>query len=403
MDAWFSISTTVDSEDEEEIASKAVEARLKRRREIEKEKESRKRKKREAVLASIQNDDNEEKEEEEDDKHTRPPLPAFLSEAAQRERLPAFFHSEAAQRERLPAFLSEAAQRVRLPAFFHSEARDKAVKKTQKKMEDIFGKIRIVRTEKRLQRYRGTPSSAVRKRIERAKTQRLYMITWKRRDVGGEFIVLGSTGNVYNVTIGHVNSCSCPDARKGNLCKHQLFVLLKVLQEPSDSPIVWQRGFTDRELDILFRRLDKLTKKRTLCIHAIASDAVKRAYDQSTTTNAEVKQRPLSNDSECPICCEKLVNDDKTRDEPVVWCKKSCGNSVHAHCMQMWITQKQRSSPGSSVPCPFCRAVWSGTGTSTNNNEEGYLNLASQSGQSRTRPSYTPYNWRRSWKRRRRY
>ena len=131
-----------------------------------------------------------------------------------------------------------------------SEAKDKAVKKVVNKDEDIFAKIRIVRSEKRLQRFRGTPSSAVRKRIKRAKTQRLYMITWKRRDVGGEFIVLGSTGNVYNVTIGHVNSCSCPDARKGNLCKHQLFVLLKVLQEPSDSPIVWQRGFTDRELSI---------------------------------------------------------------------------------------------------------------------------------------------------------
>ena len=74
-------------------------------------------------------------------------------------------------------------------------------------MKTFSPKIRIMRSEKRLQRFRGTPSSAVRKRINRAKTQRLYMITWKRRDVGGEFIVLGSTGNVYNVTIGHVNSC----------------------------------------------------------------------------------------------------------------------------------------------------------------------------------------------------
>ena len=40
MDAWFSISTTVDSEDEEEVASKAVEARLSRRREIEEEQEN---------------------------------------------------------------------------------------------------------------------------------------------------------------------------------------------------------------------------------------------------------------------------------------------------------------------------------------------------------------------------
>ena len=44
------------------------------------------------------------------------------------------------------------------------------------------------------------------------------------------FSVLGSTGNVYTVTIGEAgNSCTCPDNYKARgRCKHALFVLLKV-------------------------------------------------------------------------------------------------------------------------------------------------------------------------------
>lgn len=41
----------------------------------------------------------------------------------------------------------------------------------------------------------------------------------------GTFAVLGSTGNVYTVTITTQPSCSCPDFQKrGDPCKHLLFV-----------------------------------------------------------------------------------------------------------------------------------------------------------------------------------
>ena len=35
-----------------------------------------------------------------------------------------------------------------------------------------------------------------------------------------EFDFIGSTGNLYKVTIGKEPSCDCPDACKGNQCKH---------------------------------------------------------------------------------------------------------------------------------------------------------------------------------------
>lgn len=34
------------------------------------------------------------------------------------------------------------------------------------------------------------------------------------------FNVLGATGNVYDVVVDRSPRCSCPDAAKGNVCKH---------------------------------------------------------------------------------------------------------------------------------------------------------------------------------------
>lgn len=35
-----------------------------------------------------------------------------------------------------------------------------------------------------------------------------------------KFDIVGTTGNIYKTTIGKEPSCDCPDARKGNQCKH---------------------------------------------------------------------------------------------------------------------------------------------------------------------------------------
>lgn len=37
-------------------------------------------------------------------------------------------------------------------------------------------------------------------------------------------VMAGTTGNIYTVVIGKVPSCSCPHARKGNHCKHIVYV-----------------------------------------------------------------------------------------------------------------------------------------------------------------------------------
>jgi uncharacterized Zn finger protein len=35
-----------------------------------------------------------------------------------------------------------------------------------------------------------------------------------------EFIVMGSTGNLYTVIICQTPNCDCPDFQRGHLCKH---------------------------------------------------------------------------------------------------------------------------------------------------------------------------------------
>lgn len=39
-----------------------------------------------------------------------------------------------------------------------------------------------------------------------------------------KFLITGSTGNVYTVIIGKQPVCNCPDAYKGNQCKHVIYV-----------------------------------------------------------------------------------------------------------------------------------------------------------------------------------
>ena len=64
-----------------------------------------------------------------------------------------------------------------------------------------------------------------------------------------EYAVLGATGNVYRVKIGRHLGCSCPDSQKGNVCKHQLFIMLRVLKLPPTNPVVWQRALLPSEAD----------------------------------------------------------------------------------------------------------------------------------------------------------
>lgn len=84
--------------------------------------------------------------------------------------------------------------------------------------------------EKRLRKQRAKPPGAYLERLGRVRSQRMFLIDRNRRlchDGTHEqeiFDIAGTTGNIYQVTISKVPSCTCPDSSKGNQCKHIIYV-----------------------------------------------------------------------------------------------------------------------------------------------------------------------------------
>lgn len=84
--------------------------------------------------------------------------------------------------------------------------------------------------EKRLRRFRNNPPRTYLERLDRVRSQRMFLIDRERKmSVDGSheeevFDLAGSTGNVYQITISKVPRCTCPDNAKGNQCKHIIYV-----------------------------------------------------------------------------------------------------------------------------------------------------------------------------------
>jgi hypothetical protein len=242
----------------------------------------------------------------------------------------------------------------------------------------------------RLGRRRAGMSQATRERLARALSQRLFLISQAQTsDVERSYSVLGSTGNVYRVTIGSRNSCTCPDASRGNLCKHVLFVLVRVLKIPADNPLSHQRIFSEDERRDIFL-LAPPPPAQVLAEQRVRQELAKlegRPDDAAAAVAAaapaapeakRVEQRPTAG-LECPVCYEDFG------DESTVFCQFSCGQSVHAECFKRWsatlVSKREFSIPpfaficfamrrgscdahtrsaGESVTCPYCRSDWEG-------------------------------------------
>lgn len=247
----------------------------------------------------------------------------------------------------------------------------------KKKTKGDKDKSRGKDEEKRLRRFR---THAVQSYIEikaRAMSQRLTVISRERcgtDEVPEEKVTMaGSTGNVYTQHIGHVPSCDCPHAKKGNQCKHIIYVMLRVLKAPED--IAYQLALTSSELQTLFKNAAP-----------IPTDACQ--HDDDNDGN----RKPI--EGECPIC----YCDFEPRKEAIVYCKAACGNNVHKGCMQSWIASKGAAK----ATCPYCRAKWEdadfGAGfigkadlNGAKKNREGYVNIAGQLGLSGER-DYSSYH-----------
>lgn len=234
--------------------------------------------------------------------------------------------------------------------------------------------------EKRLRRWRSKPPNTYYDIRQRALTQRMFALDRQRAmntdtDHPVETISLaGTTGNLYNIVVDKLPRCDCPHARKGNQCKHVIYVLSRVLRVRED--LEYQLAFTTTELQEIFTNAPPLPSQQ-------AEDSVK-----------DGNRKPI--DGECPICCVDFEPENSK--EAVVYCKGSCGNNIHKDCFEQWAATKKGSA---DVTCPYCRTPWQGDEESLKKianmgkkNAEGYVNVASQLGLSGQR-DYSSYH--RPW------
>jgi len=211
---------------------------------------------------------------------------------------------------------------------------------------------------KRLHPFRSKCPAKIQDRIYRAQNQRMFMISCEELDdETRKYAVLGSTGNIYNVTITLKPKCTCPDyLTRGDCCKHILLVYLKVLRCGASSPYIYQKALLSSEVKEIFENAPPVL------IGVLANDAVRLRYCELTGKTFEGnsgseekgKQRELTGD--CPVCMEEF---DESQRSKVDFCKE-CGNNIHKDCLANW--KRGCRNQGNPVTCVYCRAPWPETG-----------------------------------------
>jgi hypothetical protein len=222
--------------------------------------------------------------------------------------------------------------------------------------------------------FRKAPSKKVIDKKKRALSQRMMLISRERCNgtssssssssttlLGEDFKVLGSTGNVYSVVIDSKPRCDCPDARKNpsDICKHLIFVFLKVLKLPEDIPYWFQKSLLPSELSDLFARAKPdptLTNAKLQSAYLVATGQKEAsdATDESSSSSSHGRRNiPQPGDGACcPICYEDFVPGEI---KGLVFCETSCGNPVHDECLKQW----RKSCQASAATCVWCRTVLS--------------------------------------------
>lgn len=286
--------------------------------------------------------------------------------------------------------------------------------------------------EKRQFRYRSSCPSKLAERLLRANTQRMYLIQQQQTmnhnivgvsldDIICELSILGSTGNVYIVKLQSIPCCTCPDFIKNkDLCKHIIFVLLKVIGISSNNPLAYQKSYIQSELKELMQLLNSRRVGGTSTSNSVmANEEVQRNYarlqqqqaggsriktnddDIIVGSSSTVQRRSLddTDDCDCPVCFDKMnINDTKNI---LTYCQAACGTNFHLQCIQKWF---QNASNKNMLSCPNCRQEWIGIENTSNKKDKNslikrddeYVNLGTyQGGVPTTRDTSTYHSYKR--------
>lgn len=160
-------------------------------------------------------------------------------------------------------------------------------------------------------------------RINRGRTQKIYLVNRNVDDTSAKFDVMGTTGNIYSVKLSGSPTCTCPDfSQRKKRCKHIFFMLAKIFA--IDNPN--QLKFTTTEIEGYISKYKENIEKMTVKYN------LKSLCSEITAKNIE---------DNCVICMDAVLNG-----EQYVYCKKSCGRCIHLDCHRMIIAKTQK--------CPYC-------------------------------------------------
>jgi hypothetical protein len=177
-----------------------------------------------------------------------------------------------------------------------------------------------------------------------------------------------SSETKYRVTIGE-QKCSCTGSKR-ELCVHILFVMLRIFRVPATHEMLGKTALSEYELSQLIDRQFVERERRIQAPPSSTSSFLARSRSRlsaSSSTAGEsdtaakalpsgaVAPKPLSADDCCPICQEELQ-----ATEALTYCQSSCGNHIHAKCMEVWAKNcvDTRQAATNPISCPLCRAKW---------------------------------------------
>jgi Ring finger domain len=172
------------------------------------------------------------------------------------------------------------------------------------------------------------------------------------------FSVRDEPGKIFKVTISNPHTCSCSSCSTSNLCVHLVFVLLKVLKVPQNHPLSHQTSLTDSEITLVLSGscggVPGGPKSTAASRRQLTNNGSKKP-DEGMGLNEDgyVHRQELDEDGciQCPIC-----QDDMSKDQALTWCRKGCGNNIHAKCMQNY--SQYKISNKEAAGCPLCRVDW---------------------------------------------
>ena len=180
-----------------------------------------------------------------------------------------------------------------------------------------------------------TPKQLQKRRIQNMQRDKRYFVVLEFKEEAEKtsfHLINIKTKNNIKICITNQRyiSCDCMDwigtcKKQGIMCKHILFILLKVLK--IDISIVKYNQINDYdELKSSFGRIAKLDTN-ILQRYAVGFD------------------RLITSEDSCPICFSDFMKDEKAS----ILCCFQCKNLFHRECILYWLVS------GSNKSCAICR------------------------------------------------